>query len=44
MLATLSNYNKTALPAANLPIDKRADPRLWNNVWTNFGDFNQLTN
>lgn len=41
LLTTLSNYNETAVPAANLPIDVRADPRRWDNVWTNFGDMNE---
>lgn len=41
LLSTLEEYNRTSIPPANLPLDKRADPRLWENTWTNFGDQNQ---
>lgn len=39
MLELLNRYNSTAVPPANLDSDPRADPRKWNNVWTNFGDY-----
>lgn len=39
MLTRLDAYNQTAVPAANLPLDPNADPRFFDNTWTNFGDF-----
>lgn len=39
MLKKLAEYNQTALPPANLPLDPNADPRFFDNTWTNFGDF-----
>lgn len=39
LLLELERYNSTAVPPANLPLDPQADPRFWDNVWTNFGDF-----
>lgn len=39
LLKELDLYNSTAVPPANLPLDARADPRFWDNVWTNFGDY-----
>lgn len=41
LLLTLDRYNKTAVPPANLPLDPRADPKYYGNIWTNFGDYNQ---
>lgn len=38
LLTTLDKYNETAVPPGNLPLDPRADPRRYGNVWTNFGD------
>lgn len=38
LLSELDKYNATAVPPANLPLDPKADPRFWDNVWTNFGD------
>ncbi|CAH1110980.1 unnamed protein product [Psylliodes chrysocephalus] len=35
----LNAYNKTAIPPGNLPLDPRGDPKYWNYVWTNFGDY-----
>ncbi|XP_033211508.1 arylsulfatase B [Belonocnema kinseyi] len=35
----LEKYRATALPPGNLPLDKRADPNLWNHTWTHFGDY-----
>lgn len=39
MLELLNEYNLTATPPANLPLDYRGDPRNWNYTWTNFGDY-----
>lgn len=41
LLSRLSAYNETALPPANLPLDPNADPRYFDNTWTNFGDFSK---
>ncbi|KAJ8969203.1 hypothetical protein NQ314_001874 [Rhamnusium bicolor] len=35
----LLGYNKTAVPPGNLPLDLRGDPKYWQYVWTNFGDY-----
>ncbi|XP_018576345.1 arylsulfatase B [Anoplophora glabripennis] len=35
----LTEYNKTAIPPGNLPLDLRGDPKYWNYVFTNFGDY-----
>ncbi|GAB0094801.1 arylsulfatase I [Sergentomyia squamirostris] len=43
VLAELDRYNQTALPPANLALDPRADPRFWDNVWTNFGDYSYFS-
>lgn len=39
LLARLEAYNDTAVPPSNLPLDPNANPRFFDNVWTNFGDF-----
>nr|UNO37543.1 sulf1 [Psylliodes attenuatus] len=39
LLKVLNAYNKTAIPPGNLPLDPRGDPKYWNYVWTNFGDY-----
>jgi len=39
LLVELERFNSTAVPPANKPADPRADPRLWNYTWTNFGDY-----
>lgn len=44
LLTALERYNSTAVPAANLPIDPRGDPQLWDHTWTNFGDYNNILN
>lgn len=36
---SLAQWNSTALPPANLPLDPRGDPRFWDHTWTNFGDY-----
>uniref|UniRef100_A0A6P7FT84 Arylsulfatase I-like n=1 Tax=Diabrotica virgifera virgifera TaxID=50390 RepID=A0A6P7FT84_DIAVI len=35
----LNQYNRTAIPPGNLPLDPRGNPKYWNYVWTNFGDY-----
>lgn len=40
----LRKINETALPPGNLPIDSRGDPKYWDNIWTNFGDYGLLNN
>ncbi|XP_043482500.1 arylsulfatase B [Leptopilina heterotoma] len=35
----LEKYRASALPPGNLPLDKKADPNLWDHTWTNFGDY-----
>lgn len=42
MLNVLSKYNQTVVPPRNLPLDLRADPRYWNYIWLNFGDYNAM--
>uniref|UniRef100_T1I2L4 Sulfatase domain-containing protein n=2 Tax=Rhodnius prolixus TaxID=13249 RepID=T1I2L4_RHOPR len=44
LLEELSKLNETALPAGNLPIDQRGNPKFWNNIWTNFGDYPVTSN
>ncbi|XP_055907085.1 arylsulfatase B [Eupeodes corollae] len=39
LLVQLEALNATAVPPGNKPMDSRADPRFWDNTWTNFGDF-----
>lgn len=39
LFSRLLEYNKTAVPPGNLPIDPKGNPKLWNNMWTNFGDY-----
>uniref|UniRef100_A0A146L2S6 Arylsulfatase B n=1 Tax=Lygus hesperus TaxID=30085 RepID=A0A146L2S6_LYGHE len=34
----LEEYNRTAVPAANLPVDPRGDPKHYGYTWTNWGD------
>ncbi|XP_067626465.1 arylsulfatase B [Eurosta solidaginis] len=38
LLDELNRFNETAIPPGNKPDDPQGDPRLHNNVWTNFGD------
>ncbi|XP_044748202.1 arylsulfatase B [Coccinella septempunctata] len=35
----LQRYNATAVPPGNLPFDQRGDPKYWDYIWTNFGDY-----
>ncbi|XP_072391366.1 arylsulfatase I [Diabrotica undecimpunctata] len=35
----LNQYNRTAIPPGNLPLDPRGNPKYWSYVWTNFGDY-----
>lgn len=39
MLSKLKDYNITAVPPGNLPIDPKGDPIFFDHTWTNFGDF-----
>ncbi|XP_074032233.1 arylsulfatase B isoform X2 [Leptinotarsa decemlineata] len=43
MEGVLERYNKTAVPPGNLPLDPRGDPKNWDYVWTNFGDYTEST-
>lgn len=36
---TLTQYNSTVIPPGNLPLDPRGNPKYWQYVWTNFGDY-----
>jgi arylsulfatase B len=38
MLARLADYNATAVPPSNLPIDPRGNPKLWQYTWSSFGN------
>ncbi|XP_055624076.1 arylsulfatase B [Toxorhynchites rutilus septentrionalis] len=38
MLVKLDEYNATALPPGNQPLDRRGDPKFWGYTWHNFGD------
>lgn len=38
----LQQYNTTALPPGNLPLDTRGDPMFWSYVFTNFGDLDKV--
>lgn len=42
LLTRLGEYNQTAVPPANLPLDPNADPRFFDNTWTNFADFSNM--
>lgn len=44
MLNVLSKYNQSAIPPGNLPLDPRGDPRYWDYVWLNFGDYSNTGN
>ncbi|KAG5890787.1 hypothetical protein JTB14_007181 [Gonioctena quinquepunctata] len=41
LIEKLKRYNETAVPPGNLPLDPRGDPKYWNYIWTNFGDYNE---
>jgi hypothetical protein len=34
----LQEYNASAIPPGNEPIDERGNPKYFNYTWTNFGD------
>ncbi|KAF6210958.1 hypothetical protein GE061_014071 [Apolygus lucorum] len=38
LMKRLEEYNRTAVPAANLPVDPRGDPKHFGYTWTNWGD------
>lgn len=39
MLRLMQQHNATAIPASNLPVDERGDPKHFGYTFTNFGDF-----
>lgn len=39
LMLRLQEFNASALPPGNLPIDPRGNPKHFNYVWTNFGDY-----
>nr|XP_050849642.1 arylsulfatase B [Vespula vulgaris] len=39
----VKKFNATAIPPSNLPWNKKADPKLWDHTWTNFGDYIDTT-
>lgn len=39
LMMRLEEFNASALPPGNLPIDERGNPNYFNHVWTNFGDY-----
>lgn len=39
LLQRLQEFNATSVPATNLPVDERGDPKYWGYTFTNFGDF-----
>lgn len=41
---SVSEMNATAVPPSNLEWDPRADPRFWDHIWTNFGDYSIMNN
>uniref|UniRef100_A0A161M804 Arylsulfatase b n=1 Tax=Triatoma infestans TaxID=30076 RepID=A0A161M804_TRIIF len=43
LLEELRKLNETAVPIGNLPVERRGNPKFWNNIWTNFGDYLAVT-
>lgn len=41
LMVRLSEFNATAVPPGNLPIDERGNPKYFDYVFTNFGDYEQ---
>lgn len=39
LMERLLELNRTAIPPGNRPINQKGNPKYWNNVWTNFGDY-----
>lgn len=39
MINELEKYRKSAVPPNNTPLDLKGDPKNYNYVWTNFGDY-----
>ncbi|XP_070505136.1 arylsulfatase B [Chironomus tepperi] len=39
LFVRLEDFNSSTLPPGNLPIDERGNPKNFNYVWTNFGDY-----
>lgn len=44
LVKVLQDYNATAVPPGNLPLDPRGDPKFWEYTWTNFGDYSYKSN
>ncbi|KAG5676135.1 hypothetical protein PVAND_005986 [Polypedilum vanderplanki] len=44
LMSRLNEFNASSIPASNLPIDQRGNPKYHNYVWTNWGDFNNDVN
>ncbi|XP_075211571.1 arylsulfatase B-like [Lycorma delicatula] len=40
----VKKFNKTAVPPGNMPVDSRGDPKFWDYLWTNFGDYGVVNN
>ncbi|XP_043286071.1 arylsulfatase B isoform X2 [Venturia canescens] len=40
----LKKWNATAIKPSNKPLDPKGNPKLWNYTWTNFGDYEKLSN
>lgn len=39
LMARLNEWNLTAVPPTNLPLDIKGNPKYWDYTWTNFGDY-----
>ena len=35
----LNSYNRTAVPPRNRPFEPRSNPKYFDNIWTNWGDY-----
>jgi hypothetical protein len=42
LIDRLADYNATAIPPGNQPMDPRADPQFWSYTWNNFGDYSVM--
>ncbi|VEN61333.1 unnamed protein product [Callosobruchus maculatus] len=43
MQKIIERYRRTALPPRNVPRDPMADPKFWNNTWTNWRDEEEIS-
>ncbi|XP_037917688.1 arylsulfatase B [Hermetia illucens] len=39
LLEKLARYNESVVPPSNKPQDPSGDPKYWDNIWSNFGDY-----